>query len=68
MHRILATNSFLFKIKEVNSKMCTFYHREEEKIEHVLWECDNVQSFLDKFERHVFGKTNFQYPLLKNPH
>jgi hypothetical protein len=45
--------------------MCTFCQREEEKIEHLLWECDNVQSFLDEFEFHVFDKINFQLSFTK---
>ena len=42
INRTLGTNSFLFKIKIVNSKMCTFCQREEETIEHILWECEYV--------------------------
>lgn len=43
INNILATNPFLFKIKKVNSKMCTFCHREEETIEHILWDCDSLE-------------------------
>ena len=65
INRILATNSFLFKIKKVHSKMCTFCHREEETIEHILWECDYVQSFLNGFEVHLNQKSNCQLVFTK---
>lgn len=64
-NRILATNSFLFKIKKVNCKMCTFCHREEETIEHILWECDCVQAFLDEFQLYIEDKTNFHIVFTK---
>ena len=65
INKILATNTFLFKIKKVNSKLCTFCHREEETIEHLLWECDCVQSFLDTFVDYLEQKTNFQLVFTK---
>ena len=65
INRILGTNSFLFKIKIVNSKMCTFCQREEETIEHILWECEYVQAFLNEFELYVEQKTNLQLVFTK---
>ena len=60
INKILATNSFLFKIKKANSKMCTFCHNEVETIEHIFWECNLVQSFLNDFESFLEQKTNYK--------
>jgi hypothetical protein len=45
--------------------MCTFCHNKEETTEHILWECDCVQSFLIGFEDHLNKKSNCQLVLLK---
>ena len=49
-HRILATNSFLFKIKVVENPYCTFCHEELETIEHLLWNCEITQNFIEDIE------------------
>jgi hypothetical protein len=64
INKILATNSFLFKIKIRDSKYCNFNHSEEEIIEHFLWECDNLVEFEHYLEnksgRHIsFTKKSF---------
>ena len=45
--------------------MCTFCQREEETIEHILWECEYVQAFLNEFELYVEQKTNLQLVFTK---
>ena len=62
MHKI---NHYKKKKKKVNSKMCTFCHSEEEKIEHILWECNYVQNFLEEFETYVEQRTNCQLVFTK---
>ena len=52
------TNSFFFKIKMINSKIGSFCHRDDKTIEHILWECNHVQSFLEDVEYYVEEKTN----------
>ena len=42
-HRILATNSLLYKMKIIDNKMCTFCNCQEETIVHIFWECRKVQ-------------------------
>ena len=64
INRILATNTFLYKIKKTNTNTCTFC-RLEETLEHVFWECANIQSFLDTFETYVQENTNLQLPITK---
>lgn len=49
LHRILPTNTFLFKIGFVNSKVCTFCKNHDETIEHVFYECCHIQAFLHEF-------------------
>lgn len=45
--------------------MCTFCHREEETIEHILWDCECVQSFLEHFKHYLEEKINFQVTFTK---
>ena len=47
---ILATNKYLFKIKILDSPLCTFCNVEEETIIHILWECEKVQEFFSEIE------------------
>ena len=46
--KILATNTFLYKIKLIGDPKCTFCNKTDETIEHLLWECDHVKSFLNE--------------------
>ena len=46
---ILTTNSYLYRAGIVDSPFCTRCITELETIEHALWECDIVQSFLRDF-------------------
>lgn len=45
-HKILATNTFLYKIKLTNNPKCTFCSQVDETIEHLFWECEYVNKFL----------------------
>lgn len=45
-HKILATNTFLYKIKLTNNPKCTFCSQVDETIEHIFWECEYVNKFL----------------------
>ena len=49
-HHILTTNSKLFKSGLVISPMCTFCNSDRETIVHLMWECHEVQDFLQDFE------------------
>lgn len=44
-HRILATNSFLHKIKKVDSYNSWFCEQEIETIEHIFWKCELIQVY-----------------------
>lgn len=53
-HRILATFSFLNKIKKVDSYICSFWEQEIETIEHFFGECELIQSVLHDFATYCF--------------
>ncbi len=42
IHRILPTNTFLYKIGLVDDFNCTFCKKDEETMEHLMWLCDYV--------------------------
>jgi hypothetical protein len=63
VHRILGTNSFLHKIKYIDSPACTFCQNECETIEHIFWECKYVNSFL----KDLLSKCTFQEDYLTMP-
>ena len=42
-HNILATNSFLHRIKYIKDPGCSFCAKEPENIKHLLWECEHTK-------------------------
>ena len=48
-HRIIATNSYLFQIKYVDSDVCTFCHYEKETITHLFWDCIYINPLWGEF-------------------
>ncbi|KAH3883935.1 hypothetical protein DPMN_007905 [Dreissena polymorpha] len=60
IHRIIATNKYLFKCKLSNSNLCDFCSENIETIEHLFWECKHIQpiwnqliSFLEQHQLNV---------------
>ena len=47
-HKILDTNTLLYKIKLIGGPKCTFCNKTDETIEHLLWECECVKRFLNE--------------------
>ena len=45
IHRLVATNSFLYKIKLKDSPICTFCKVENETLAHLFWSCEIIRSF-----------------------
>ncbi|KAH3811392.1 hypothetical protein DPMN_139802 [Dreissena polymorpha] len=43
IHRIIATNKYLFKCKLSNSSLSDFCSENIETIEHLFWECKHIQ-------------------------
>ena len=59
IHRILATNSLLFKMKIVDDKMCTFCKCQEETLTHLFWECSKIQSLFEYLKDNIQNFDNF---------
>ncbi|KAH3696579.1 hypothetical protein DPMN_084055 [Dreissena polymorpha] len=60
IHRIIATNKYLFKCKLSNSNLCDFCSENIETIEHLFGECKHIQpiwnqliSFLEQHQLNV---------------
>ena len=52
LHRFLARNSLLYKMKKIASPRCIFCQLEIESLEHLLFNCKNVQNlWIDIFEK-----------------
>ena len=49
-HFVLTTNSFLTKIKLIESPLCNLCRKETETIIHLLWECEKVQTLLEEID------------------
>ena len=63
-HRILATNKFLFRIKILDDPNCCFCGLENESIEHLFWDCELVQIFLEQLEN-LFLENGISIPFTK---
>ena len=49
-HNILATNSYLHKIKVLSNSSCTFCKAYPETITHILWDCKVTQILINRFK------------------
>ena len=49
LHRIVPTNSFLYKIHIKDSKLCTFCKNQDETIGHLFYECPITSGFWNQF-------------------
>lgn len=65
LHRILATNSFLYKINYVDSDKCTFCNNEVETLEHLFYDCYKVYELWESIQRWIFNTKNEQIELSK---
>ncbi|KAH3792602.1 hypothetical protein DPMN_146099 [Dreissena polymorpha] len=50
IHRIIATNKYLFKCKLSNSNLCDFCSENIETIEHLFWECKHIQPIWNQLD------------------
>ena len=46
VNRIIATNTFLFRIGKGETPLCTFCNANDETLYHILWDCGVVQNYL----------------------
>jgi hypothetical protein len=58
LHRILATNSFLFKIKRADSALCTFCSLQDETLIHIFCECIETKRFWHQLNLRIINETN----------
>ena len=66
-HRILVTNSFLFKIKKKDSNRCSYCNQEAETITHLLFHCGKVVEFWKTLKIWLERKANINLQVdLKN--
>ena len=56
--RIVATNTFLYRIGRADNPLCTFCGRENETLLHVLWNCDVVQRFIKDVQHSIRSNYN----------
>ena len=62
-YRILATNSYLFKIKYIDSDTCSFCNIETETITHLLWDCIYINPLLGEFVTWVKNTSSENFEL-----
>lgn len=48
LHRVLATNSLLLKMKIMNKEQCSFCNTLVKTLTHLFWECIYVEEFWNK--------------------
>ena len=51
LHRRIATNSFLFKIKLSESNLCCFCQSAQETLLHLFWECPITEAFWNSVQQ-----------------
>lgn len=65
LHRILATNSLLQKLKKINSNLCTFCNNHCETIEHLFFQCSYTSKIWDCLQKVLHDKFKKIIPLDK---
>ena len=48
IHRILGTNSLLYKINQKPNDKCSFCLEEVERIEHIFWSCNKISKLWEE--------------------
>ena len=57
IHRIICTNKLLYKMKILQSPLCTFCKSFDESIFHIFCECDIIQDYWNEVESLILQKT-----------
>lgn len=65
LHRILTTNSYLFKIKYAQSDKCTFCQTLSETLEHLLYQCDKITELWESIKDWILNKMNIRLEITK---
>ena len=59
LHRILATKYLLTKMNIEQNNLCTFCGEEVEKLEHLFWQCNTVNTFWENIEQWIYDQNNY---------
>ena len=57
IHRILATNTYLYKLNLSDTKICSFCNENDETLVHLFWSCSRIQSFWSELFHKCLKKT-----------
>ena len=63
LHRILSTNSLLFKCKLKETQDCNFCNETKETILHLFWECNIVKNLWLEMAEILKNKCNIEIPI-----
>ena len=75
LKRIIGTNTFLHRIGRAENSLCTFCKNSDETLVHLLWDCNNVQIFIENMEDYLrrelnvtlhINKQKWFFPCLEN--
>ena len=55
LHRRIATNSFLFKIKVSDTDLCCFCHKAQEMLVNLFWDCPITSAFWKNVQYYYFS-------------
>ena len=50
LHRIIATNKYLFRCRIKNSPLCSLIQNEIETVEHLVFNCDRIKDIWSQVE------------------
>lgn len=56
LHRIIATNKYLYMCNIIPNPRCSFCDQEDESIQHLFWGCFQTQSFWENLENFIKEK------------
>ena len=63
VHRIIATNKYLYRIKLRNDPLCSFCNNDDETIEHLFYNCSYVSSLWENVKEWIKEKTDNEITL-----
>ena len=66
IHRIIATNKFIYKIHYVKSNTCTFCSTEPETLQHLFYDCQIVKNLWEEVQIWIIMETGINLQLEKH--
>ena len=66
IHRIIATNTFLYKIHYVKANICTFCSTEPETLSHLFYDCHIVKNLWEEVQTWIIVETGIIIQLEKH--